>query len=60
MKLTYKQYNFNDLLFEMDSKLSKLFARSKRELHRLHDMLPLRSSSSPMTLHPRSHCYDVH
>jgi len=36
-KLTYTQYNFNDL-FDVDS---KLFACSKSELHCLHHMLPL-------------------
>jgi len=47
-RLTHKQYNFNDLLFDVDS---KLFACSKSELHCLNHMLPLRSSSQ-MTLLP--------
>ena len=55
-KLMCTQYNFNDLLFDEDS---KLFACSKSELHCLHHMLPLRSSSSRMTLRPRGHSYDV-
>ena len=55
-KLTCTQYNFNDLLFDVDS---KLFACSKSELHSLQHMLLLRSSSSQMTLRPRGHSYDV-
>ena len=55
-KLTCTKYNFNDLLFDVDS---KLFACSKSELHCLHHMLPLRSSSSQMTLPPRGNSYDV-
>ena len=55
-KLTYTQYNYNDLLFDVDS---KLFACSKSKLHCLHHMLPLRSSSSQTTLRPRGHSYDV-
>jgi len=54
-KLTCTQYNFNDLLFDVDS---KLFVCSKSELHCLH-MLPLRSSSSQMTLRPRGHSCDA-
>jgi len=54
-KLTCTQYNFNDL-FDVDS---KLFACSKSELHCLHHILPLHSSSSQMTLRPRGHSYDV-
>ena len=34
-------------------------SHSKSELHCLHHMLPLRSSSSQMTLRPRGHSYDV-
>jgi len=55
-RLTHKQYNFNDLLFDVDS---KLFAYSKSELHCLNHMLPLRSCSSQLTSHPRGHAYDV-
>ena len=55
-RLTHKQYNFNDLLFDVDS---KLFACSKSELHCLNHMLPLRSCSSQLTLRPRGHAYDV-
>jgi len=48
-RLTRKQYNFNDLLFDVDS---KLFAYSKSELHCLNHMLPLRSCSSQLRLRP--------
>jgi len=54
--LTHKQYNFNDLLFDV---VSKLFACSKSELHCLNHMLPMRSGSSQLTLCPRGHAYDV-
>jgi len=49
-------FNSNDLLFDVDN---KLFACSKSELHCLHHMLPLRSSSSQMTFRPQGHSYDV-
>jgi len=48
-RVTHKQYNFNDLLLNVDS---KLFAYSKSELHCLNHMLPLRSCCSQLTLRP--------
>ena len=55
-KLTDKQYKFDDLLSEVDS---KLFACRKVESHCLHHMLPPRRVCSQMALHRRGHCYDV-
>ena len=55
-KLTDMQYSFNELLFDVDS---KLFARSKSVSHCLHHMLPMRSVSSQIVLRPRGHPYDV-
>ena len=56
-KLTNIQYNFSDLLSDVDR---KLFACSKAYGHCLHHMLPLHSNnSSQMTLRPRGHSYDV-
>ena len=51
-KLTDKQYNFDDLLSEVDS---KLFACSKVESHCLHHMLPPCSACTQMALRPRGH-----
>ena len=55
-KLTDKQYKFDDLLSEVDS---KLFACSKVESHCLHHMLPPRHACTQMALRPRGHSFDV-
>ena len=55
-KSTDKQYKFDDLLSEVDS---KLFACSKVESHCLHHMLPSRSACSQMALRPCGHSFDV-
>jgi len=47
--------NFSQVIL----KYTILMSHSKSELHCLHHMLPLRSSSSQMTLRPRGHSYDV-
>jgi len=58
-RLTSTQYNFSDLLSDVDR---KLFACSKADGHCLHHKLPLHYHSSNnrlMTLRSRGHSYDV-
>ena len=57
-KLRDKQYKFDDLLSEVDS---KLFACSKVESHCLHHMLPSRRACRPttqMALRPGGHSFE--
>ena len=49
-KLTDEQYNFDDLLSEVDS---KLFVRSKVESHCLRHTLPSRRACAQMALRSR-------